>query len=447
MTPTTAKHRLSVWLLSDIDNSALIFFRIAFGFILALQPLELLLTRVVQYEYAGSPFTFPYDGLGFLQPLPGNGMYYYFALQIVLGLMVMTGTLYRISIAAYTILWAAAFAMQETIYNNHFYLELLLCAILCISPAGSYAAIDTWRKPERRQTHCKQWVMALLMGQVAIIFTYAALNKLYPDWLSGRYLSLVCARKRNFPFVGWMYGIPATRYLLTYGGILFDLLIVPLMLWRKSRPYAFIACCIFAGFNFITFHIGLFPLMTIVMAALFFEPRQFNRVFFRNKHAVTPDALNSNKSDAALYFVYIYIAIQILLPMRPLLYPGNTMWTEDGNRFCWRMMLRDKKGVLQYRIYDPETRQRWTYEPGEELNAYDQAFVAVYPDMIWKYAQHIAVVWTKKGYPKAEIRASSMVSLNNYPAQEMIDTNTDLAHTPRQVFAHEKWIKPWQQPQ
>jgi len=118
------------WLFTQIDNSALIIFRVFFGFLIAAESFGAILTGWVKRTLVDPQFTFHFIGFDFLQPLPGNGMYYYFALMGVFGIFVMIGYKYRWSMIAYTILWAGVYYMQKSSYNNHYYYILIGWIIL-----------------------------------------------------------------------------------------------------------------------------------------------------------------------------------------------------------------------------------------------------------------------------------------------------------------------------
>ena len=68
----------------------------------------------------------------------------------------------------------------------------------------------------------------------------------------------------------------------------------------------------------------------------------------------------------------LWLAVQILVPLRHLLYPGNVSWTEQGHRFAWMMKLRDKDAEASFTVRDPATGRLWTIEHGaaggDELN-------------------------------------------------------------------------------
>jgi hypothetical protein len=48
-----------------------------------------------------------------------------------------------------------------------------------------------------------------------------------------------------------------------------------------------------------------------------------------------------------------WLILQLGLPFRHFLIPGDANWTEEGHRFSWRMMLRSKVGVARLTLFDP----------------------------------------------------------------------------------------------
>ena len=74
-------------LFKHIDNSALIVFRICFGLLCFLESVGAIFTGWVKRTLVDPNFTFNFIGFEFLQPLPGNGMYYYYAIMGVFCLL------------------------------------------------------------------------------------------------------------------------------------------------------------------------------------------------------------------------------------------------------------------------------------------------------------------------------------------------------------------------
>jgi uncharacterized membrane protein YphA (DoxX/SURF4 family) len=243
------KDKLTGKLFQYTDNSTLIIFRIIFGFLLFYHCIHFIVSGKLYLNFVQPPFTFTYIGLEFLQPPGGYGMYIYFVVMALLALLVMAGYFYRFAITAFTFLWALVYFMQKSNYNNHYYLMLLLCLLMCFMPAHTYFSLDAKRRPAIKKHTCFNWVYFLFMAQTGIIYFYAAISKLNTGWLSGEFISLQFAPLSTRYFTGQFYGNHYFQLLVVYGGFLIDLFIVPLLCWKKTRRFAFILFCCFNLFN------------------------------------------------------------------------------------------------------------------------------------------------------------------------------------------------------
>ena len=83
------QQKLFQLLYKPVDNSPLILFRICFGFLLFYHCISFIQQGKVFTYFIEPPFTFTYIGFEFLQPLPGNAMYFYFALMALLALLII----------------------------------------------------------------------------------------------------------------------------------------------------------------------------------------------------------------------------------------------------------------------------------------------------------------------------------------------------------------------
>ena len=68
-----------------------------------------------------------------------------------------------------------------------------------------------------------------------------------------------------------------------------------------------------------------------------------------------------------LGFVVIYVALQILLPLRHLLYKRELEWTHEGSNFSWRMMADHHETNGAFTIEDPLTRDVYAHPPAKLL--------------------------------------------------------------------------------
>ncbi|HER41023.1 MAG TPA: hypothetical protein ENO10_07365, partial [Salinimicrobium catena] len=261
---------LNKWLFTRIDNSALVLFRIIFGALLAIEAFGAIFTGWVQNTFIDPRFTFNFIGFDFLQPLPGNGMIWWYAVLGVLGIFVMLGFKYRWSIFFYGLLWAGVYLMQKSSYNNHYYLLMLLCFLMLLLPAHRYASVDVWRDPQKERLSMPRWVWLLIVGQMWLVYTYAAIAKLYPDWFNGTFLEVLMAPRQDYWLVGDLLQKEWVHYAIAWFGFFFDLLIIPLLLWKRTRIFAFLAAIFFHLFNSYVFHIGIFPYLALAFTLFFF---------------------------------------------------------------------------------------------------------------------------------------------------------------------------------
>jgi vitamin K-dependent gamma-carboxylase len=429
-------------LFKAIDNAPLILFRIFFGFLLACETFGAIATGWVKSNFIEPKYTFSHIGMDWLQPFPGNGMYYYFAVMGLLGLLVMVGYKYRHSMSLFTLLWTTVYFMQKTSYNNHYYLLVLVCLIMCFLPAHRYASVDVKQKPELKSLTMPQWCSWVMIAMVSIVYFYATLAKFYPDWLDGTFTQNLLNRSVTIPTLHSIMSQQWFALFIAYAGILFDLCIVPLMLYKRTRTIAFVASLIFHIFNSITLQIGIFPFFALSFAVFFYPPNRIRKVFFKKKPAIeTGDReIITYESLAALkYFFVPFLIIQLLLPLRHYFIKGDVLWTEEGHRLSWRMMLRNRSGSTSFTVVNKKDGSRLFYNDLKDFTQKQISSMGTRPDMIWQMAQHIKKDYATQGVNVA-VYARTKVSINGSPYKDLINPETDLASAQWDYFFHCNWI-------
>lgn len=433
----------STWLRQRVDNSPLVLFRWTFGLLLLLESGGAIATGWVKKNFIEPEYHFPFIGFEWLHPLPGNGMYFYYALMAVLGFLVMIGFYYRASLGAFTLLWWGSYLMQKTSYNNHYYLLILLCGLMLLVPAHAYLSWDAKHRPQVRSLTCPRWCLLLFVAQMTIVYTYAAIAKLYPDWLAGIPIRIWFSNKEHFWLIGPLLQQAWFQTLVVYGGILFDLLIAPLMLWSRTRKYALLTAVFFHGFNSAVFHIGIFPYLALTTALFFFPPETIRRVFLRRKPVAPVELTPAPLLPRERFFfglLGLYLVVQVLLPLRHWWFKGNVHWTEEGHRMAWHMMLRTKSGVVQFEVVADGTT--FWESPQQHLTPKQAHTIATRPDMIWQYSQYLAKQYHAQGYRRVAVYAHTQVSLNGRAYQPLVDSSVNLASVPWQPFRHSSWLLP-----
>ena len=427
------------FLFKAIDNSPLVVFRIFFGFLVACESFGAILTGWVKRILIDPQVTFSFIGFEWLKPLPGFGMYFYFIAMGVFGLAIMLGYRYRIAIISYTILWAGVYFMQKTAYNNHYYLLLLISFLMIFLPSNSYASLDVRQNRIKEENTMPYWISLLFIIQVAIVYVFASIAKFYPDWLDGTFTRNLLADSTNVITLKKLFLQKWFYLFIAYMGIIFDLLIVPLLLFKKTRMLALLASLTFHLFNAIFLEIGIFPFFALTFALFFYEPETIRSVFLRRKTSIETDNGHSNYyGKKIVYFLIIpYLIIQLLLPLRHHFIEGDVLWTEEGHRLSWRMMLRERNGFIHIRIKDLKTGEESLYDYRKNLTDKQIQNLATKPDFIWQYCQYIKEEFNGKDIA---IFINCKNSINRKEYKSLIDPKFDMAKAKWDYFRHNEWL-------
>ncbi|MCA1761865.1 MAG: HTTM domain-containing protein [Cryomorphaceae bacterium] len=432
----------SNFLFQKRDIAPLAVYRILMGTLMAAEGFGAILTGWVRRNYVEADFTFNFIGFDFLQIIVGPQAYAIYATLGVLGVAVALGYRYRLAILAYTVLWAAVYLGQKTSYNNHYYLLLIMCGIFCFLPAHKFASLDVKQGRVEKTITTPYWHIWIFKILLLIVYTFASLAKIYPDWLDGTTVGIFLSSKADMPVIGLLSDSDWFIYLIAYGGIFFDLLVIPALWWKPTRKLAFGVSIFFHLFNSIVFKIGIFPYMMLIASVLFFDAKTIRKLFFRN--AINTDELSMAvpiRTGITKWTIGLFLTLMLALPIRHFFYPGSSHWTEEAHRLSWHMMLRSKWGTIYYEVKDEEGKVIERVYPSNRIWDKRARKLATRPDMAWQYAQRLSAEYRDKNM-NVTVHAHAAASLNGRPVAPIIDPNVDLASVEWSHFKHSDWILP-----
>src|SRR5262249_31049455 len=124
------------------------------------------------------------------------------------------------------------------------------------------------------------------------------------------------------------------------------------------------------------------------------------------------------------------------------LYPGNVNWTEEGHRFSWHLMLRNKQSKIRVTVIDPLTGGEIERNVNLDLNGRQRSNVGQKPDFLFQYAQYLKKVQEKDGIARPVVKADVQVILNFREPQPMVDPGINLAEVRYPLLGHATWIAP-----
>jgi hypothetical protein len=447
--------RLGVALFEPVDISFLVFFRVVFGGIMLWETYRYFTHGWITRYFVEPAVNFTYYGFSWVKPWPGSGMYIHFFVLGLAAACVMVGFLYRIAAPVLFLTFTYSFLLDQTRFMNHFYLVCLISFLMCFLPAERAFSVDSLLRRKIRSDVVPAWTLWLLRAQVGIPYFFGGIAKLNSDWVfGGEPMRIWLSPLAKIPAFGHIFAANWVVFGFVIGGLLLDLLVVPLLLWRRTRPFAFVAAVLFNLINSVLFDIGIFPWLMLGALLIFFPPdvpRRFARAFMSSGEEEIVDAEPppvsqrtgslSSSQKLVLGLLAAYLVVQVFLPLRHYFYPGDVSWTEEGHNFSWHMKLRTKTGDAVFTITYPQTGQTWTIKPEEHLKSHQLMKVITKPDLIVHFAHYLAELKRREGYENVEVRARAMVSLNGRQPQLLIDPNVDLAKIEVGVLPA-RWIVP-----
>lgn len=391
-------------------------------------------------------FFFKYWGFEWVS-VPGPGVLYaMFGAAAAAGLAVTLGLAYRTALAVFVGLFTYVQLMDVTNYLNHYYLAILLSGLMLMMPLDRFLSLRTALWPGARRETVPVWMLYLLRFQVAVVYSNAALAKMGTDWLvHGQPMNIWMSARSELPVIGPWLAEPGVALAMSWAGFLYDLTIVGWLLWRRSRPVAYAVVLVFHGFTWLLFDIGMFPFIMTVATTLFFEPDWPRRLGARVRGVARETGLRPASPrrlhPAAAGLLALYCTVQVAAPLRHWLYGGDVLWHEQGMRYAWKVMVREKNGSIEYRVRDPESGREWRVSPRRYLDWRQANEMSGQPDLILQLAHRVRQDFEARGVRGAEVRVDAWVSLNGRQPRRLIDPDVDLTRL-RDGVGHAEWILP-----
>ena len=125
---------------------------------------------------------------------------------------------------------------EKTNYINHVYLYGWIALLMAFIPAHGALSLDAiGRRVSPAHKHWMPWWGPRLDATTnGIVYIFAAIAKLDADWLAGLPMSHWLPK----PLAGHIHVLGLDLFipqLFAWGGLLFDALVVPLLLFRRTR--------------------------------------------------------------------------------------------------------------------------------------------------------------------------------------------------------------------
>ena len=455
--------RFNMWLRKNlakqVDGSSLGVFRILWGLLMVWESIRKL--PKADGMYSPEYFHFKYEFFYFIKPLPAVWMMQAeISLMLIAAILITVGYFFRPACAVFLMIFTHLFLIEKIYYNNHFYLTILMSFLLMLSQADRcYRLPLPWKKKKvetpRSQT-IPMWNLAILRSQIIVLYFFGGVAKLNSDWLAGEPVRFWFSMKDPDHLLSFFLGQEWFVWVVCWSGLILDLFAGFALLSKRTRVFTMVVLVFFHLTNAMLFQIGLFPLIGIGLLILFVEPDRPRKVFhwlhkklglFTSNVKASTD--NARTSDGYLNwgvtaFVCGWIAVQIVIPLRIHKYQQNPGWTEVGQCFSWRMMLRTKDAFIHLK-FDPPEAERYLEEHPEVLPRISKAHLtrmAKNPLFVMQYTHALSEALESNGIEDVKISCVSIASLNGRPYQFLINPETDLTKVSYEVLGVPDWIVP-----
>jgi vitamin K-dependent gamma-carboxylase len=443
-----------------ISGLSLAMFRIMFGTLIFWDAFNdfVMGKDQIRSKFIAPEFHFKSYLFEWVEPWPELWMaYLHYTILMVASFCVIIGLYYRAAIVVTVLCVAWIFFAELAYYLNHYYLVIATGILMSLLPMNRVLSIDALRHPEWSDKTVPQWSLWSLRSFVEIVLVYAGLVKLNPDWLRLEPLRMWLQSDAHWHVFGGLLKHDWFIAMGAYGTIALHLLGAPLLFFKRTRLPVFFIYCIFHLSNAYSFRIGIFPMFTVAATLIFFDPdwpkqlwawllkkRDQIKAHYANKPPRKP--VSSLLQKVTIGAVVFFLIAQLLLPMRPLLYPGNVAWTQEGHQYSWRMKLRSMRTMfIEYRVVDPSTGEEWKVSPRDFLTYRQAQKVGGRPEYILQAAKHLQKKWAQKGHHDVEVYVDVFNSLNGRKPQRYIDPTVDLTKQSWGI-APSKWILPLTEP-
>lgn len=423
----------------EVNAAPLVVFRVLFGLLMFFSTLRFAIKGWIEELYIETPFHFSYFGFDWVQAYSPVFTYGMFTLVGLSALGIAFGFRYRLAALLFFVSFTYTELMDATNYLNHYYFISLVGFSLIFLPANRMASVDCYLNPAIQRNKVPKWTVDLLKLQLGLVYFFAGLAKVNSDWLfQAEPLSLWLRSKYHLPIIGELLSKQWLAYAMSWAGCLFDLSIAFLLLNRKTRMPAYMMVVFFHLFTYMLFPIGMFPFIMIASTTIFFDPSWHEKVLVKLglKEKKVPSFSLSMKIPAVLY---VFVLFQLIWPLRHWMYSSDVLWSEEGYRFSWRVMLTDKAGVAFFTVRDASSKKQTLVDNNEFLCPRQERLMSTNPDFMLQFAHFLKEEYRKKGYGQPEVFVESYLNINGKGSRSFTDPTVDLGLEKR-GFSTKSWI-------
>lgn len=442
--------RIQAFLFKEISPTAVSIFRIVFGSFMVYQVLFYYSIDFTFQFMTGPEVLFPYPGLEKMVPLSLKALKVLHLGLLFSAILMTIGFLFRFAVTYFTIVFTYFSFIDNTLYNNHIYLISLVSFVLIFTNADARFAFRGNNKPT-----IPAWNQYLLIFLISLPYFFGGIAKISPAWLNSNLADHLISISAT-DGIKTLLPPGVLTALVTYGGLAYDLIIVFLLLNKRTLKLGFILILIFNLSNhfFLFNDIGLFPFL-MISATIIFVPSETIETWLvrkfpkwnglslteKNLKTTSPQIKNLNVKTIV---ILVFVLFHITFPFRHLLYQGDPEWTAKGSKFAWRMKMQTRKITkINMTIWINETKEIHEIDPISFISVNQAKYLTTEPlnlITLAKYVQDEAI--KKYNINPPMVKMDLTIDFNHTYEQEMFSSDLDLASIDPSNTDIKTWLTP-----
>ncbi len=427
---------------SSVDASWAALFRVTLGAGLFVRIVWLVLANYDGYLHA-SKLHVPYYGFEWIPVSPWAVQFGLFATLITSALMTL-GRAPRLMSALSLLFFGYFFIVDRTNFSNLNYATLWLLLWACFMPLGQRASLDQRRLHDQDPSHTSpehmpRWHLWTARAQLGVMYFYAGVVKLSHEWFSGDVFLVNIEGSSNFETLTPLFSSPPFLMFTAVGGALFDLLITPLLWWRRTRLLGVVALIAFHGINSVTLDLGLLPVILLAITLVTFTSpeRAASLVSKFEPHPSEPPHISPVSTprlqNLTLALLCLGLAFHLAFPLRYLTYPGDAHWHGHGRAGAWWLRSFSLKANAKFYVsgVDPDgaSVSRQKVDVLSYIHSHQDGFV-FHPYTVVAFAHVVADDLRARGWSEVSITSDLDVTLNRRARSRFVPDDVDLSKVP-----------------
>ncbi|WP_298515605.1 HTTM domain-containing protein [uncultured Kordia sp.] len=438
----------------SIDVSIVAIFRIFFGMFMTYQ---MIYYYEIDYTFQfifGPEVLFPYQGLEFLQPFSLGFLKVIHAGLLISAILITLGFLYRYAMIFFFVGFSYFSFIDKTLYNNHIYLIALIAFVMIFMNADRKYSLRVKFSKKPLSKLVPAWQQNILIFLLSVVYFYGGISKLSPNWLDSNLVGYTIDQAQSSVLTN-LFPKETLIMLIKYGGLIFDLSIAFILLNKRTRLFGVILVVIFSYTNnsILFDDIGIFPFFMICATILFFDSKKVGNYvdgIFMSKSTENSEeqeaVLDQNESPKfkklTLICIFLFVAFQLVFPLRHHFLTTNPEWTGIAQKFSWRMKMQSRN-VTQFTmsLVDRATSQRYNLDGTTFVTRNQFMHMPEDPYTFVHLAKYISKkLYLEQGLVNPIIKADLQVEFNGMPTQHMLDPRIDLTKMDEDQFSDNQWI-------